>query len=166
VTAFDAAAAARAILAAAGTASLATLLEDGAPFASLVTVAAHDDEAGEGGGVLMLLSRLAVHTRNLERDPRASLLLVAPPRPGDDDRDGQEEDALAGARLTLTGTVAVTGDPQARALFLARHPEADAYAGFSDFAVHRLAVTAGHLVAGFGRIVTLGAADLFAAPRR
>ena len=62
----------RGVLRLAATGSLATL-KDGAPFVSLVTVAT--TPAGEP---ILLLSRLAVHTRNLEADPRASLLLVAP----------------------------------------------------------------------------------------
>ena len=51
--------------------ALATLdRETGHPYASLVLVATEPD-----GAPILLLSRLALHTRNLERDPRASLLL-------------------------------------------------------------------------------------------
>ena len=62
------------------------------PFASLVTVA-----TAPGGEPILLLSRLAVHTQNLDRDRRASLLLVEP--------GGEGGDPLAGARLTLVGKV-------------------------------------------------------------
>jgi hypothetical protein len=104
------------------------------------------------GAPILLLSDLAAHTRNLKRDPRASLLLVAP--------GGEGGDPLAGARLTLTGVLARDDDPALRRRFLARHEEASGYAGFADFGFYRFAVKAGHLVAGFGRIVDLAPADI------
>ena len=134
---------ARRLLKLAASGTLATLGEDGAPFASLVTVAA--TPAGEP---LLLLSDLALHTRNLKRDPRVSLLLVAP--------GGEGGDPLAGARLSLSGTIAPDDDDGNRRRFLRRHKEAAGYAGFGDFHLYRISVTGGHLVAGFGRIVELG----------
>ena len=144
---FSAAREARQVLQAAGTATLATLDRQGAPFASMVTVAT--TAAGEP---VLLLSDLAVHTRNIKRDPRASLLLVAP--------GGEDGDPLAGSRLTLVGSVVVDDDPAARQRFLGRHPEARGYADFKDFAFYRLVIGGGHLVAGFGRIVDLDRKDL------
>jgi putative heme iron utilization protein len=140
-------AAARHVLRLAATGALATLESSGAPFASLVTTAA--TMAGEP---ILLLSRLAVHTKNLGRDPRASLLLVAP--------GGEDGDPLAGARLSVSGAVVGDDNPATRRRFLSRHEEAAAYADFADFAFYRLAVREAHLVAGFGRIVTLKAAEL------
>jgi hypothetical protein len=58
-------------------------------------------------------------------------------------------------RLTLTGRVVKDDDPDAGSSFLAAHPDAARYSGFADFAFHRFNIAAGHLVAGFGRIVTL-----------
>ncbi len=158
---FSPVAAARRVLRLAATGALATLRPTGGPFASLVTVAT--TVAGEP---ILLLSTLAVHTRNLAADGRASLLLVAP--------GGEGGDPLAGARLTLAGVVSGRDtDPALRRRFLARHEEATGYADFADFGFHRLAVEDAHLVAGFGRIVSLspaqiltdiaGAADLIAA---
>jgi heme oxygenase (biliverdin-IX-beta and delta-forming) len=138
---------ARRVLRLAATGALATLDTSGAPFASLVTTATTIP-----GEPILLLSRLAVHTRNLSRDRRASLLLVAP--------GGEGGDPLAGARLSVSGEVVGDGDPATRRRFLARHEEAAAYADFGDFAFYRLAVREAHLVAGFGRIVTLKSADL------
>lgn len=140
---FSAPRAARRVLRLAAAGSLATLTETGAPFASLVTVATTAE-----GEPILLLSTLAVHTRNLKRDPRASLLLVGP--------GGETGDPLAGARLTLVGSVAPDREAATRRRFLARHPEASGYADFADFAFHRLAVAGAHLVAGFGRIVDFG----------
>ena len=138
---------ARRVLRAAATGTLATL-RDGAPFASLVTVA-----ASEAGEPILLLSGLAVHTRNLARDRRASLLLVEP--------GGEGGDPLAGARLTLSGTVSEKdADPALRRQFLVRHESAAGYADFTDFGFYRFVIASGHLVAGFGRIVELARGDL------
>jgi putative heme iron utilization protein len=48
-----------------------------------------------------------------------------------------------------------TDDPAARRRFLARHPSAEAYAGFADFGFWRMEMSGAHLVAGFGRIADL-----------
>lgn len=135
-----------------GSASLATLTAAGTPFASYVVTAPAAD-----GAPLMLLSRLAVHTQNLERDPRASLLFVREPAPGDE--------VMTAARLTLTGRCAVDADPEVRRVYVARHPDAARYADFSDFSLYRFEVEAGHLVAGFGRIVSLSREELFSQSR-
>jgi putative heme iron utilization protein len=132
------------VLRVAAVGTLATLKGDGNPFASLVTVA-----TAAGGEPILLLSRLAVHTQNIERDKRASLLLVEP--------GGESGDPLAGARLTLVGEVGERDvDPSIRRRFLARHEEAKGYADFADFGFRKFSIRSAHLVAGFGRIVNLG----------
>jgi putative heme iron utilization protein len=126
--------------------ALATLDRDsGFPFASLVTVATDPD-----GSPLFLMSRLAAHTANLDRDPRASILLA----------QGGKGDPLAHPRLTVTGHVARTEEPRVAQRFLARHPKAKLYAGFGDFAFWRMAVTGAHLNGGFARAMTLTADDI------
>jgi putative heme iron utilization protein len=126
--------------------ALATLLTGtGDPYCSLVNVAtAHD------GSPLMLLSRLAVHTKNLLADPRASLML--------DER--KEGDPLEGARVMLMGRVTSSDEEIMRGRYLTRHPEAEQFAGFKDFAIYRMKIERAHLVAGFGRIVDLAAKDI------
>ena len=128
-------------------ASLATLDRDtGHPYPSLVLVATEPD-----GSPILLLSRLARHTQNLERDPRASLLLDATDGLGD---------PLAGGRVTLVGDVRPSTSPTARERFLARHPSAQAYAGFADFSVYQLGLSTAHFIGGFGRIIDLPGSDL------
>jgi putative heme iron utilization protein len=128
--------------------SLATVSSSiaGHPFASLVLVATEPD-----GTPIFLISRLAVHTQNLATDARASLLI--------DGTDGLA-DPLTGGRVTLVGHARPTSSPTARPRFLARHPSAQAYAGFPDFAMYALEVARAHYVGGFGRIVDLAPADL------
>ncbi len=125
--------------------ALGTLEADGAPYASLVAVAPDAE-----GAPTLLLSGLARHTRNLQRDPRASLLLAA----------GEAGDPLNAPRTSLLGRMELQPEADARARFLARHPEAEGYADFADFAFYRLALREAHLVEGFGRIVTLPASGL------
>ena len=93
-----------------------------------------------------------MHTRNLLRDPRASLLFVA-------DANSTAESAAV-TRLTLTGRVFVQDNPDLRRLFLSRHPNAAHYAEFADFGFYLFDIAAGHLVAGFGRIAKLSRQDL------
>jgi putative heme iron utilization protein len=126
-------------------AALATL-EDGHPYASLVLVATEPD-----GAPVLLISRLAVHTRNIEKDPRATLLF---------DGTGEEADPLSGARVTVRGTLRKTDKPQALRRFLARHPSAEGYASFADFGTYVMDVTGAHFIGGFGRIVDIPRSDL------
>ena len=145
-TPFDARSAAKKLLREGRSGALATLMAgSGDPYCSLVNVATAPD-----GAPLLLLSKLALHTKNILADPRASLML-------DERKDG---DPLEGARVMLMGTLAATGDAGARSAYLRRHPEAEMYAGFADFAFYRMAVSRAHLVAGFGRIVDLAAQDI------
>ena len=117
----------------------------GDPYCSLVNVATAID-----GSPLLLLSQLALHTKNILTDARVSLML--------DER--KEGDPLEGARVSLMGTAAVSEDANARAAYLRRHPQAEMFAGFADFAVYRMEIKAAHLVAGFGRIVDLKPTDI------
>ncbi len=123
------------------TGSLATLSRKhpGHPFASLMPYA--PDATGEP---VVLISGLAVHTRNLQADPRASLLVSEPDWPGD---------PLAAGRVTLMGTAERLGPEAAgevRPLYLARHPGAEYWVDFRDFAFYRLRVTDVYIVGGFG----------------
>jgi heme iron utilization protein len=118
--------------------ALGTLEPGGAPYASLAMVALDHDASP-----LLYLSDLADHTRNLKADPRASLLF-----------DGTLDSAvpLAGERATVQGRIEATADLRLLARYVARHPDAEAYAGFRDFNLYRVTVERAHLVAGFGRI--------------
>ena len=143
---FDPKSAAKKLLREARSGALATLMPgSGDPYCSLVNVASAPD-----GSPLLLLSRLAVHTKNLLADPRISLML--------DERT--QGDPLEGARVMLMGTAAASNDSNDRRRYLARHPEAELFTGFADFGFYRLTLETAHLVAGFGRIVDLAPPDV------
>ena len=138
---FDPVAAAKKLLREGRSGALATLIPgSGDPYCSLVNVATAAD-----GAPLLLISRLAVHTKNILADPRVSLMI-------DERKPG---DPLQGARVMLMGTAAASDDPGVRRRYLDRQPEAEMFAGFADFAFYRMILKAAHLVAGFGRIVDL-----------
>lgn len=137
---------ARRLIRATDRATLATLDADGWPFASLVLLAADHDAAP-----LLLISDLAEHSKNLQRDPRVSLLV--------DGTAGLEE-PLTGPRVTVLGRALRTAEPRLKARFVGRHPGSALYADFKDFAIWRVAVERGHLVAGFGRIHWIAGGDL------
>jgi putative heme iron utilization protein len=133
---YDALGAAKRLLRTVRAGALATLAESGHPFASLVNVATDYD-----GSPLLLLSRLAAHTLNLERDPRCSLLLS----------QGGKGDPLAHPRLTIVGWAERRHDEHVRSRFLRRHPKSELYAGFADFSFWRLTIERAHLNGGFAR---------------
>ncbi|MDA0368008.1 MAG: DUF2470 domain-containing protein [Proteobacteria bacterium] len=140
---------ARRIIRGALTGALATIAQDtdsGMPYASLVLVATRSD-----GRPVLLLSALAEHTKNLLADSRASLMVDA--------IDGLAS-PLTGPRVTLQGDLVKAANDLARARYLARHPDAEAYVGFADFSFFQFEPKRVHLVAGFGAIHWLDWADV------
>src|SRR3954464_9769596 len=141
---FDAARLARSLLRRSRQGALATLMSgSGDPYCSLVNVASHAD-----GSPILLISRLALHTRNILADSRVSLML-----------EGRAEgDPLEGARIMLAGRAEQADDADDAALrrrYLNAHPSAEAFVNFTDFSFFRIKPAGAHLVAGFGRIVDL-----------
>ena len=141
---FDAARLARSLLRRSRQGALATLTPgSGDPYCSLVNVASHPD-----GSPILLISRLALHTRNLLGDGRLSLML--------DER--VEGDPLEGSRIMLAGVAEqASGDDVAilRRRYLNAHPSSEVFVNFKDFSFFRIRPNGAHLVAGFGRIVDL-----------
>ena len=126
--------------------ALATLDASGAPLTTLVSTASDCD-----GAPLLLLSSLSQHSRNLDGDARASLLLTSPAMRGD---------PLNQPRLSVNGRVRVLDSERSRARYIAAKPKAKLYAGFADFALRRLEVETVHFNGGFGRAGAMSAADL------
>jgi len=127
--------------------SLATIDRGGGyPYASLITLA-----TDASGAPIFLISNLARHTANLMADARASVLV---------DETGALADPLQGARMTLYGRAEPSAEEGLKRRFLARHPEAELYAGFPDFSFWRLKVEGAHYIGGFGRIFDLVPSEL------
>lgn len=136
--------------------ALATTNANGTPLVSQVAIAAVPGEPE----LLMHLSLLAKHTRNLLDRPACSLSISEP----DDDR----ADPQTLARVALDGTATVL-DPgtevfaTARGHYLARLPEAEPRFEFGDFRLVSVAVSGGQYVGGFARAFKVKAADLASA---
>jgi heme iron utilization protein len=141
---FDPGQLARSLLRRSRQGALATLMAGtGDPYCSLVNIASHPD-----GSPLLLISRLALHTKNILGDARVSLML--------DER--AEGDPLEGSRIMLAGRAEEAGTDELALLrrrYLGVHPSAEAFVDFKDFAFFRIRPSGTHLVAGFGRIVDL-----------
>ncbi len=144
---FDAAGLAKRLLRATRSGALATNDPSGFPLSTLVNVATDVD-----GAPLLLVSGLSLHTRNLEADGRAALLLA----------ETGKGDPLAHPRLTLVGTCRKTDDPRVRRRFLARHPKSQLYVELPDFTFWRMEIAGVHLNGGFARAARLGPSDLLA----
>jgi putative heme iron utilization protein len=141
---FDPARLARSLLRRRRQGALATLMaDDGAPYCSLANVGSNAD-----GSPILLISRLALHTKNILADSRVSLML--------DERTSG--DPLEGARIMVAGRAEEAGANDLdllRRRYLNAHPSAEVFANFKDFSFFRINPSGAHLVAGFGRIVDL-----------
>lgn len=103
---------------------------------------------------MILISQLSAHTAALEADPRCSLLLGEPGK----------GDPLAHPRMTLVGQAqkVINQDDRIvlRAAYLAKHPKAELYIDFADFALWRIVPQRAALNGGFGKAYALDAQDL------
>jgi heme iron utilization protein len=141
----DTAFTARCLLRAARWATLATDA-GGQPFASLVTHAVAPD-----GAVLLLLSSLAEHSKHLVVSPRCAVMVTGAPA---------GPNWQTAPRVTVTGQAERVDDPAARAYWLARHPYAREYAGFSDFSLWQVLPEQAMFIAGFAQAMRLPAGAL------
>lgn len=136
---------AKRLLRLARTGALATL-DGGLPLTTLVGVASDWD-----GAPLFLISDLSHHTRNLDADPRASLLLTS---------EGGRGDPLNQPRLTLNGRVVRREGRDGHDRYVRRNPKSKLYIGFADMSLRRLEVEVVHFNGGFGRADALTWADI------
>jgi heme iron utilization protein len=121
--------------------SLSTLSrkQPGFPFGSVMPYGLDDH-----GRPIFLISTMAMHTQNLQADPRASLLVTQ------NDADG---DPLGASRVTLVGNVLPLPEPEvaeARKLYLARYANSKYWVDYEDFAFYRLDAVDVYYVGGFG----------------
>src|SRR5258705_12401004 len=141
---FDAARLTRSLLRRSREGALATLMAgSGDPYCSLVNVASHAD-----GSPILLISRLAVHTKNILADSRVSLML--------DERT--EGDPLEGSRIMLAGRAEQAGVddlPILRWGYLNAHPSAEAFVNFDAFSFFGIRPSGRLLVCALGRVLEL-----------
>ncbi len=111
---------------------------EGFPFGSVMPYA-----LDAGGNPLFLISSMAMHTQNLVRDPRASLLVTAPEA---------AHDPLGAERLTVIGNVTAVAQADlgaVRQAYLGRHENARYWVDFEDFTFYLMNVVELYFVGGF-----------------
>lgn len=134
-------------------AALGTLGDDGLPFVSMVPFALEPLSAC----LVIHVSGLAAHTRNLQASPKVSLLVMQAEVAG--------EPVHALPRVTLIGQAMVlerdtTEWMQSRAAYLARFPEAEPMTQLGDFMFVAIRLAGARQVAGFGAARSLDAETL------
>jgi heme iron utilization protein len=110
----------------------------GYPFGSLMPYTI--DAAGRP---IFLISNMAMHTQNLQADPRASLFVA----------QAGDGDPLGTARATLVGDVLPVPEDEvgeARQLYLSRYDNSRSWVDFKDFGFYRLQPLDIYYVGGFG----------------
>jgi len=130
--------------------SLSTLSrkQPGFPFGSVMPYG-----LDERGCPIFLISTMAMHTQNLQADPRASLLITQPDAGGD---------PLGASRVTLIGnaaTIPKSEVPEARRLYLARYANSQYWVDFEDFSFYRMELVDVYYVGGFGVMGWVSDAD-------
>ena len=143
----------RSLLQAQRVATLGTLCEDGAPLVSMVPFAIETGRAC----LVIHVSGLATHTRNLQASPTVSVLVMR--------AEVQGEPVHALPRVTLAGQaellVPATPAWEAfRAAYLARFAQAEPMTQLGDFMFVAVHVSAARQVAGFGAARSLDAQAL------
>jgi len=124
--------------------------QQGFPFGSVMPYGL-DDHANP----VFLISTMAMHTQNLQADPRSSLLVTQPDAIGD---------PLGASRVTLLGNilpVPVPEVPGARKLYLARHANSKYWVDFDDFSFYRMDVVDVYYVGGFGVMSWVAASEYY-----
>ncbi len=142
----DKTAAPRLVLRSAKTGALGTIDQNtGHPYVSYATIA-----TSIYGAPIFLTSDLALHTQNIRKDPRISLMVH---------EAGYSGDPLALGRTSLVGTADFDISAVERQRYLSRNPEAAGYAEFADFHFFSMRIEMIHFVGGFGRIYEVDPAE-------
>jgi putative heme iron utilization protein len=113
--------------------------QPGFPFGSLMPYALNKD-----GCPIFLISTMAMHTQNLQADPRASLFVTDPDTGGN---------PLGAARVTLIGNVVRIPESdlaEPRSLYLASYSDSKHWVNFDDFFFFQMDVVDIYFVGGFG----------------
>ena len=146
----------RALLLGRGVACLATL-HDGRPFASMVPFAA--TTAGDRLRLVVHVSGLATHTRDMRSSPDVCLMMMAP------ETDEVPPQALPRVSISGQAEFIAKDDPEhamLKAAYLGKFPEAADLFQLGDFSIVAIEPTSARFVAGFARALTLSAETLTA----
>lgn len=109
---------------------------DGYPFGSITPYLVDHD-----GSLLIFVSTLAEHTKNILHDPRVSLIT----------HDQRDPRIQTQGRVTVSGLASIEPNP-ARLSYLRHFPEAQSYFSMHDFCFYRIRPIVIRYIGGFGKI--------------
>jgi putative heme iron utilization protein len=111
---------------------------DGHPFGSIAPYLTDHD-----GSLLILISTIAEHTKNILNDPRISLIT----------HNQSDPHIQTQGRVTVLGNAQLIADKEsAGKRYLRYFPEAESYFSMHDFSFYRIQPTAIRHIGGFGKI--------------
>ncbi len=111
---------------------------DGHPFGSITPYLVDHD-----GSLLILISTLAEHTKNIQHDPRVSLIT----------HNQESPHIQTQGRITVLGSATLESNRAgAGERYLRYFPEAQSYFSMHDFSFYRIVPTAIRYIGGFGNI--------------
>ena len=121
-----------------GTLSTLSKKFDGFPFGSITPYLVDHD-----GSLLIFISTLAEHTKNIRHDPRVSLIT----------HDQRDPHIQTQGRVTVVGNARLEpAREQAGLRYLRYFPEARIYFEMQDFSFYRISPVAIRYIGGFGKI--------------
>jgi heme iron utilization protein len=123
----------------------------GKPFVSMVPFA-----VGAGGRLVIHISQLAAHTRDILKNPDVSLLIA--------ESETLDKMPQMLARVTLQGRARLLDRDgksyaPARAAYAARFPDAASLFEFSDFKLFAINPLSARVIAGFAQAVTISSEE-------
>lgn len=123
---------------------------EGHPFGSITPYLVDHD-----GSLLILISTLAEHTKNILHDPRVSLIT----------HNQENPHIQTQGRVTVLGSAIPVADRVGTGLrYLRYFPEARTYFSMHDFSFYRIVPEAIRYIGGFGNIYWIKAVDYTVAP--
>ena len=135
-----------------GSLSTVSRKQQGYPFGSVMPYG-----LDEHANPVFLISTMAMHTQNVQGDPRSSLLVTQLDTIGD---------PLGASRVTLLGNILPVPEPEvteARKLYLARYANSKYWVDFDDFSFYRMDVVDVYYVGGFGVMGWVAASEYYGA---
>lgn len=133
----------------AGKAATLSTTHDKVAFGSLVPYVLDSK-----GRPVIFVSDLAIHTQNLKKDPKCSLMVAKI----------DKNDIFNSARITFIGKMVKVPDKELeeiKKLYLARHKSAEGFVDFEDFNFYRLEIEKIYWVGGFGDIEWIDPKEYF-----
>lgn len=111
---------------------------DGHPFGSITPYLVNHD-----GSMIILISSLAEHTKNIQQDPRVSLIT----------HNQDSPHIQTQGRITVVGKAQIITDKdKAGTRYLRYFPEAQSYFDMHDFSFYRIMPQSLRYIGGFGKI--------------